>query len=634
MGLFGGGGFGGSAAQAESNYGGSAGDFEGVSFGGGGDGNGGDNNDSPPPVRESATEPGKTYNFNINTAADYSIDESGRRVYETLDQTQMDLYEASGQFEALDNLFKTGKVSYLTDDNRLISQEQYQDEQIDLISSQFDALDAVATNPEYADRKSILTYDGQVLVEHPSDFYSNIVSGTATLASLLPGSTLGALAMDTLYTPAVNAGLVPLTAQTAGLSYGLANAAASGSLFFTPTFQAKAWQNPVSGENVYEQILNIGGKQVDRRFTTESEFIAQREEEARIKELYDSGDAVGDATALVETKTGKRKPSWRDYVNTDFDFETLAFNTVVGAGVGAMSQVAQDAVALGRAVAEGQNPLTALVNIYGADIAETLDLEGIANNAIADIFPESTAEFLTSNSDLATLGADIVVHGKDPASAIRDTYGNKILDLMQADSTNARAAGNAGLSMIVNLDRGKDVGQAVGQGIVDYFKQDGTVNMLIENPDTFTTMVADLDIDLPSINLPDIDIDWKGTWDITGRSANELLPAFEVADLFDMNFELDDFNWEGVDVSGMNLGDFTAQGYNLTDLENVGIELPDLNIDIPEIEFELQLAQLAEKTPGERVTRDDEIVQTLEPDLDFLEDDELTFSRRLLQRTV
>jgi len=622
-GMFGGGGWGGSAAEAEQNF---------SSYSGGGGDN--DNNDSPPPVRESATEPGKTYNFNINTEADYSIDESGRRVYETLDQTQMDLYEASGQFDALDDLFKTGKVSYLTDDNRVISQEQYQDEKIDLISSQFDALDAVAANPEYADRKSILTYDGQVLVEHPSDFYSSIVSGSATIASLLPGASLGALAMDTLYTPAVNSGLVPLTAQTAGISYGLANAAATGSLFLTPTFQAKAWQNPVTEENVYEQILNIGGKQVDRRFTSESEFIAQQEEQNRIKELYDNGDAVGDATAFVEAKTGKRKPSWRDFVNTDFDFETQIFNAVVGAGLGSLPTVVQDGIALTRSIAEGQNPLTALVNIYGADIAETLDLEGIANNAIADIFPESTAEFLTSNSDLATLGADIVVHGKDPASAIRDVYGDKILDLMQADSTNARAAGNAGLSMIVNLDRGKDLDKAFGQGIVDYFKQDGTVDMLIENPDTFTTMVADLGIDLPEINLPDIDIDWKGTWDSSGRSANELLPAFEVADLFDMNFELNDFNWEGVDVSGMDLGDFTAQGYNLTDLEGVGIELPDLNIDIPEIEFELQLAQLQEKVPGTRTTRQDEIVQSLDSEFDFLEDEGTPFSRRLLQRTV
>ena len=584
--------------------------------------------------RESATEPGKTYNFNINREADFSVDDQGRRVYETLDQTQMDLYEASGQFDKLDQLFKSGQVGYLKDDGTIVSEDYEREEKMNLISSQFDALDAIEADPEYEGRKSLLTSDGQVLVEHPSDFYSNLVSGGALLASAIPGAVLAPLAMDFLYTPAVNAGLVPLTAQTAGASYAVANAASTGALFFTPTFQAKAWQNPISGENVYEQTLNLAGKQVDRRFTTESEFIAQREEEARIKELYDNGDQVGDATALVETKTGKRKPSWRDYVNTDFDFETLAFNTVVGAGVGAMSQVAQDAVALGRAVAEGQNPLNALINIYGADIAETLNLEEIANSAIFDVFPESTAEFLTSNSDLVNLGADIVVHGQDPVAAIRNNYGDKILGLMQADSTNARAAGNAGLSMVVNLDRGKDIGDAFGQGVVDYFKQDGTVDMLIENPDTFSSMVADLDIDLPDINLPDLDIDWKGTWDITGRSANELLPAFEVADLFDMNFEINDFNWEGVDVSGMNLGDFTAQGYNLTDLEEVGIDLPDLNIDIPEIEFELQLAQLQERIPGERVTTSGEVIQSLEPDLDFLEEDGLTFSRRLLQRTV
>ena len=70
------------------------------------------------------------YNFNINKTADYYTDESGRRVYDTLDPTMQDLYSASGQFEKLDQMFKTGTASYLTADGEIISQGEQMDQQI------------------------------------------------------------------------------------------------------------------------------------------------------------------------------------------------------------------------------------------------------------------------------------------------------------------------------------------------------------------------------------------------------------------------------------------------------------------------------------------------------------------------
>jgi hypothetical protein len=59
--------------------------------------------------------------------------------------------------------------------------------------------------------------------------------------------------------------------------------------------------------------------------------------------------------------------------------------------------------------------------------------------------------------------------------------------------------------------------------------------------------------------------------------------------------------------------------------------LPDLNIDIPRLDFELQWAKMTEKVPGTQVTPEGELIASLEPDLDFLGEDETPFSRQLLE---
>lgn len=428
----------------------------------------------------------------------------------------------------------------------------------------------------------------------------------------------------------------------ANVGYYGGKALASGGLFGAlnnKTFEAYSWENPLTGENVTEQRFNnpITGE-TSRRFTTESEFRAQQQAEQDLKELYDNNDIVGNPTEFAEAVTGKRKPTWRDYVaGADGGFVDELFNNFTGAGDFAnMAEPVRDGIVLAKTLADGGDPLTALISTFGDDVDEALGLSDLASDAVDAIFVPETAQWLKDNSDLVNLGADIVVYNKDPSQAIVERYGENILDYLNADSKNERAAGIAGLNIGVALDQGVDTNEAVGKGIVDYFRAGGTVDTLIEIPDTLSNVLPDFN--LPSISLPDLGIDWKGTWDELNLSANELLPAFDYnfGKLLDIGFKISDFNLDDIDLSTFKPIDFGIEGFDIDGLERLqaeGLDIAELNLedlDVPEVATKIALAE--ELIPGTMVTSDGDEIASLAPDLDFLNEGEPTLARKMLQR--
>lgn len=579
-------------------------------------------------------ETGKTYNFNINRSADYYTDETGRRVYDTLDQQTLDMYEAAGQFERLDSMFKTGTASYLTEDGKMISQNEYMDSQIDLISDQFDALDAVAANPKYKDQETVLTYDGNVYVKDPDQLDQTMTALGEAFANTVMGRLGGAVG-----------GMLGFSLSSgpigANVGYYGGKALAQGGLFGalgSKTFEAYSWENPVTGENVTQQIFNnpITGES-SQKYTTAAEFAAQREAEEALKEQYDSGEITGNATEFAQAVTGKRKPSWRDYVaGANGSFVDELFTNFTGAGDFAnLSEPVRDSIVLAKTLADGGDPLTALVSTFGDDVDELLGLSDMASDAIDNVFDPSTAQWLKDNRDLAQLGADIVIYNKDPSQAIAERYGDAIVKGLGAESVNEVAAARAGLNVAVALDQGVDRNEALGKGVIDYFREGGRL------PDLVGTEFKNLLPDVPEgidlgFSVPDLGIDWKQTWDSLSLPANDILSKFDFMSALDMGFDIGEFNVDApdfnVDLSEYTLGDFNERGYSLEDLRDVGIDIGDLNVDLPQIELELQLAQALETIPGTRVTGDGtEVIQSLESEFDFLPDDP-TLSRAVLGR--
>lgn len=611
-------------------------------------------------VRESITEPGKYYNFNINRSADYTIDEQGRRVYDTLDQQMQDLYNADAQLSRMSTLLDAGVMVVSDETGNILSRDEQLDRDINVAERQFEALDAVYANPKYAEKLAslykidpetgefivdeqgnkiprgdlqiLLNADGNILVRDP-DMFDRIMAedvgpGLANaIAGQVGGSFLASAAFDFLG--------APVNPYSANLVFHGGRAAASGSLFGTPLITATAWENPLTQENVTEQRLNIAGETVDRRFTTETEFREMRAKEEALKEQYDSGEIQGNSTALVESRTGTRKPSWRDYVNTDFSLEQTVFNSVLdSANFASLPESIRDGVVLTKNLAEGQDPLTALIGVYGDDVAEQLNLEGLANDAIDASFSPETAKFIKDNHDVLKLGADIVVYGKDPSAAIADRYGNDILDYLNADTPNLRALGQAGLNLGVALDRGVDLDNAIPRAVIDYFEQGGTVDLMLDGTSAFKSVFPEINIDLPEISLPDLPVNWKETWDRLGRSVDELVPAFnnDLFSVLDLGFEMPEFkNWDFIGDAKFSLQEFYDRGITLPELQDVNFPMDNIDIDLPRIQLELEIAKATETIPGTQVTAEGEQIESLEPDLDFLTDSDTPFSRQFLE---
>jgi hypothetical protein len=616
-----------------------------------------DDRDSSQDVRESITEPGKTYNFNINRTADYSIDEQGRRVYDTLDQQMMDLYEASGTFERLDSLYKTGTMSVVDPEGKVMSREEQLTRDFNVAENSLDALDAIYADPRYADKLAslmiedpitgelkprgdlqiLLRENQDILVTDPDMFDQFMAKAGAAIGNTILGQLTGGIGgmLGFKVGGALDQG--PLGANLG--YYGGKVFGQGGFLGINGgTFQAQAWESPLTGENVLEQTFNnpFTGNSTTY-FTTESEFAERRAQEEALKEKYESGEVKGDAQAFSQAVTGKRKPSWRDYVaGANGSFVDDLFSNLVGGGaLDTLSEPIRDSIVLAKNLADGGDPLTALVGVFGDDVDELLGLSDKASAALDEVFDPKTAQWMRDNRDLAFLGADIVIHGKDPSQAIAERYGDAIVKGLGATSTNQVAAARAGLNIAVALDQGVDANEAIGKGVIDYFREGGRLADLVGTE--FKNLLPDVPdgINL-GFSIPDLGIDWKGTWDSLQIPANDILSKFDFMAALDMGFDLGEFDVDApdfnVDLSEYSLGDFNERGYSLADLEDVGIDIGDLNIDLPQIELELQLAQAMETIPGTRVTGNgDEVIQSLESEFDFLPE-EATLSRATLGR--
>lgn len=593
----------------------------------------GQDSDPSQDVRESATEPGKTYNFNINREADFSVDEQGRRVYETLDPTQQALYEASGQFDKLDQMFKTGQTSYLREDGTLVSQDYQDDETINLIESQFDALNAVETNPLYKDKQTLLTYDGDLLVEDPNMFDQFMTKAGAAFANTVMGQLGGALLAPLAFKFSPG----PIGAK---LGYEVGQFLGQQGLFGidTQTISARAWENPLTQENITEQVFTnpLTGEEI-RTFTTATEFAERAAEEERLKELYESGEEQGNVQAFSEAVAGTRKPSWRDYVDTSFG-NSFYSNLVGGGALDTLSEPIRDSIVLGKIVAEGGNPLEALITTFGDDVDEALGLSDLASNALDEVFDPETAQFIRDNRDLAQLGADIVVYGKDPSQAIVERYGSGILDYLGADTKNQKALGQAALNVGVALDQGVERNEALGKGIIDYFRQGGTVDTL--DVDSFTQplkdFAGDLDLSFDWLSLP---VDWNTTIGEFNLNANDLIGKIpNPFTWIDQGVDWDQFDWEGlkdsIDLSQFTLDDFFSRGITLDDMQDVGIKVTDIDPDFDTDQFLFDMALASEKYPGQFTTADGDYVEPLAYDVSRISDiGDDSLARKILKRT-
>jgi len=283
-------------------------------------------------------------------------------------------------------------------------------------------------------------------------------------------------------------------------------------------------------------------------------------------------------------------------------------------------------------IADGGDVQGVLINNFGKEAFNKVapELRETARTALGD----DVYTIVQENIDPIKAGFRIA-QGEDALAVLADTYDQQIVDAVGLGDP----AGYAALKTAVALDQGVDQDEA---GLIfgeEYYKRGGKLPEAGELASAVGLEAPDFDYDKLVSNLG---------LDFSGLSA----AGYSIPDIANLGIDLNKLNIQTPDILGnielkqvadlgLDLGKLDLQGlstgdlgdYNLKELKDMGVDLKQLNLT-PEFQM-IGLANLLEGdvTPSVPLGEGEELAM-LEPDLDFLEDDELTFSRRLLQRTV
>ena len=307
------------------------------------------------------------------------------------------------------------------------------------------------------------------------------------------------------------------------------------------------------------------------------------------------------------------------------------------------------------ALAEGGDPLEVLVSAYGEDIIEASGIKEAGQQALEDAIGSDAFNIVRENMDVARVGYDVLVEGKDPSEAIANRYGDEIVGYLGSDDPTINALGYAGLKTAVKLDQGVDTADALIAGAKEYNERGG------ETPD-LGSLAQTAGIDLSSIDLgapeffnkfaTDLNIDtsqFSQIEDYVRKNASYIedkarLLASKLPDVkgkvsfgqlqpYDIDFDYLATNFKDnipkVDFSGFRTKDIGD--YNLKELGDMGIDVNSLDLN-PEFQI-IGLAQLLEGEIPQATTQDDEEVVSLESEFDIAQTDDPLFSREVLGRT-
>jgi hypothetical protein len=350
------------------------------------------------------------------------------------------------------------------------------------------------------------------------------------------------------------------------------------------------------------------------------------------------GDFVGDigeaAVDAVSSPIGQIAvsiafPQYAAYINAAakvangqdldaFDFVSLGIQgySDLNAGVKVDPKIAKAASTAAR-IADGADPVTALVGAYGADFINETGLGESLNTAITDTLGTEAGAFVQEYMDLDQAAADLFA-GEQPLRIISNQFGDEVVNNLAGDDPAKQALGYAGIRTAVGLDEGLSPEKALLRGAKEYYDRGGELPDLGE-----IASVSGFDIG----EFPDLGINEFFTE--IGKGLDDLLPEFGWEGLADINFD-----FGKVDLSGFDLGDF--EGLSLPELEGMGINLDQLNIDMPQLQLALA-AKSAGQQGGVNIINEDEgdgfdfFKRTTDNAL--LGDSTPTLSRQVLGRT-
>ena len=295
----------------------------------------------------------------------------------------------------------------------------------------------------------------------------------------------------------------------------------------------------------------------------------QLEERAKLEAEWQAIDADSEPTELakayVNKLTGKTNATWSDFsgVRGGLPLE------LIGAGLAGAKFVngfEKSVISAAAAVVDGADPLQSLISLVSPEADKLFNLSELGTEFVKDTFGLGVVNLIDNNETILRLGADIFA-GKDPVEALRNRYGDTILENLGATNTNQKALGNAGLNASVALSQGVDVPTVIGKSLVDYVKKGGDLSIL--NTSNWPNISSNLGI---NIELPSLPEDIKNVLEKAGTFAKATLEqgSKELA-------KWDDWR--------RTISDQLAVTLELPDLPKNTLEFPDLNINIPDIKL-------------------------------------------------
>jgi hypothetical protein len=289
-------------------------------------------------------------------------------------------------------------------------------------------------------------------------------------------------------------------------------------------------------------------------------------------------------------------------------------------------------------LAEDSDPIKVLVSAYGEDFLDSSGIKAAGELGLQEAIGTDAYNLIKDNMDVARVGYDVLVEGKDPSEAIANRYGDEIVGLLGSDNPNINALGYAGLTTAVALDQSKETDEALLKGAQEYYDRGGQLPDFndianLAGIEDFTVGIPDLGISIPEIeglgfSLPeiaDLGLDVSGLGlerlftggfsipDIQGLGVDISIPqleglGFDIPQIADLGFDVSQLGLEGlelrgfslpeikdfgVDISGLEFPDLQLRGY---DLGNIG----DLGFDIADMDFSgLKRGDLGDYSLGE-----------------------------------
>lgn len=273
-------------------------------------------------------------------------------------------------------------------------------------------------------------------------------------------------------------------------------------------------------------------------------------------------------------------------------------------------------------LAEGGDPIKVLVSAYGEDFLESSGIKAAGELGLQEAIGTDAYNLIKDNMDVARVGYDVLVEGKDPSESIANRYGDEIVGLLGSDNPNVNALGYAGLTTAVALDQSKDTDEALLKGAQEYYDRGGQLpdfNELasLTGIEDFNVGIPDLGISIPEIeglgfSLPeiaDLGIDVSGLGlerlfsggfsvpDIQGLGVDISIPqleglGFDIPQIADLGFDVSQLGLEGleargfglpeikdfgVDISGLEFPDLQLRGYDLGNIGDLGFEIADMD---------------------------------------------------------